>query len=750
MTNAYRSASLNLVACFVALCPVAAAVSAPPTAERVPPTYTVPAEGIPALSPWPVGGGSTAYANWPSVQAEDEIVLVGPVRQDGQFLYHWVRSGADPDGTWSWGGPLDIAASLPAPASYPRFQSDGVGTIAYQAVGNGPISMLRKTNGAWTDDGQLPLASVSLSKVLGVGRDAVLMHQSSKLVVVQRVGAASWQITQTFDPPAGWSWAADNLSFSPVLAMGDGFGVVGLNAVGNTSGASMVQVIELPTEAVASLGPALTSPEPSYHRLGPRIYAAGSWLAATGSATADPLGRVYLWERQKDRSFMLAFRSDPTALLPRAVDAQGRISWIQPIGSAGSPWVRGPDSVWRPSAWRTSLSSTQLADQDYILMLSATLQVWSHPEDVDLDGVQDAYAIASGLVQDCNRNGQPDDVDLAMGLLADVNHNGIPDSCEADCDSNGVADLTQLRDGAPTDCGDPNTLAACAILAGAPDVNHDGVVDTCGPDLNHNGVPDAIEIADGSATDCNGDGVPDDVATYSNAGMTEYWGITNELGGMWCNGFNVTGDERWITRIELPADVGSGGTGASSPLGRPYVVLIATDPNQDLLCDDGELLWMGTGTWQIGSDHFIDVPGVRVTAGSFVVAVTTPPHTFSWYGGGGSGNGAMRGGSNASLTTDFTSDRFGSSIANFSGGDTPADPFATMRNAQRFVMGLDFRVYTDICPLTGDLDHDGIVNGTDLGLLLGAWGTTGDSEADLDHDGVVNGTDLGLLLAAWS
>jgi hypothetical protein len=46
----------------------------------------------------------------------------------------------------------------------------------------------------------------------------------------------------------------------------------------------------------------------------------------------------------------------------------------------------------------------------------------------------------------------------------------------------------------------------------------------------------------------------------------------------------------------------------------------------------------------------------------------------------------------------------------------------------------------------GDLDGNGIVNGADLGLLLGAWGTAG---ADLDADGTTNGADLGLLLGSW-
>ncbi|MFO0872884.1 MAG: hypothetical protein U0575_02780 [Phycisphaerales bacterium] len=49
------------------------------------------------------------------------------------------------------------------------------------------------------------------------------------------------------------------------------------------------------------------------------------------------------------------------------------------------------------------------------------------------------------------------------------------------------------------------------------------------------------------------------------------------------------------------------------------------------------------------------------------------------------------------------------------------------------------------CPF--DLNADGVVDGADLGILLGAWG--GAQVGDLDGNGVVDGADLGLLLGAW-
>jgi hypothetical protein len=56
-------------------------------------------------------------------------------------------------------------------------------------------------------------------------------------------------------------------------------------------------------------------------------------------------------------------------------------------------------------------------------------------------------------------------------------------------------------------------------------------------------------------------------------------------------------------------------------------------------------------------------------------------------------------------------------------------------------------------PANPDLNQDGVVNGDDLGILLGAWGpcaATGPCSADLDRNGVVDADDLGRLLAAWT
>lgn len=50
--------------------------------------------------------------------------------------------------------------------------------------------------------------------------------------------------------------------------------------------------------------------------------------------------------------------------------------------------------------------------------------------------------------------------------------------------------------------------------------------------------------------------------------------------------------------------------------------------------------------------------------------------------------------------------------------------------------------------LTGDLNGDGVVNGSDLAILLGQWGSRG--IADLNGNGIVDGADIAILLGNWS
>ncbi|MFZ9880052.1 MAG: GC-type dockerin domain-anchored protein, partial [Phycisphaerales bacterium] len=56
--------------------------------------------------------------------------------------------------------------------------------------------------------------------------------------------------------------------------------------------------------------------------------------------------------------------------------------------------------------------------------------------------------------------------------------------------------------------------------------------------------------------------------------------------------------------------------------------------------------------------------------------------------------------------------------------------------------------FTPPPPCPADLDGNGTVNGSDLAVLLGAWGGAS-AVADLNADGVVNASDLAVLLGNW-
>lgn len=59
------------------------------------------------------------------------------------------------------------------------------------------------------------------------------------------------------------------------------------------------------------------------------------------------------------------------------------------------------------------------------------------------------------------------------------------------------------------------------------------------------------------------------------------------------------------------------------------------------------------------------------------------------------------------------------------------------------------QVFIQVQPSSADLDGDGHVNGTDLALMLGAWGIA-NASADLNGDGAVDGADLALMLGDWT
>lgn len=52
-------------------------------------------------------------------------------------------------------------------------------------------------------------------------------------------------------------------------------------------------------------------------------------------------------------------------------------------------------------------------------------------------------------------------------------------------------------------------------------------------------------------------------------------------------------------------------------------------------------------------------------------------------------------------------------------------------------------------PASADFNGDGIIDGADLGLLLGQWGTRG-SKLDLNGDGIIDASDMKLMMEQWT
>lgn len=80
-------------------------------------------------------------------------------------------------------------------------------------------------------------------------------------------------------------------------------------------------------------------------------------------------------------------------------------------------------------------------------------------------------------------------------------------------------------------------------------------------------------------------------------------------------------------------------------------------------------------------------------------------------------------------------------------GFTKTNPEFVVRAWSDKIDSIDARVV--IVDIPADFDGDGQVSGSDLALLLGAWGTD-NSQFDLDNSGLIDGADLSLLLGSWT
>ena len=134
------------------------------------------------------------------------------------------------------------------------------------------------------------------------------------------------------------------------------------------------------------------------------------------------------------------------------------------------------------------------------------------------------------------------------------------------------------------------------------------------------------------------------------------------------------------------------------------------------------------------ANDVLQVSGTAVIDGALVVSIVDNPPPA-----------AMRSTFNPPLNTEYEVLTAASVSGAFASESLPA--LAGNRYLEvEYEAGRVLLVVRSTCP--ADLNNDNSVNGADLGLLLGEWGSAG-GQADLSDDGTVNGADLGLLLGAW-
>jgi hypothetical protein len=222
------------------------------------------------------------------------------------------------------------------------------------------------------------------------------------------------------------------------------------------------------------------------------------------------------------------------------------------------------------------------------------------------------------------------------------------------------------------------------------------------------------------------------------------------------SGASATGVIYKVALAGGPVTVFSDWTGVGQPRGIiPYGSGFLVGNSTD---DDLELV-LSNGTVQTvpfhDSDGFIGIDFPQqiwpLGGGNVLVAGFSDPYGLYFYDSQGLQYGAYLG------TEVFLSPRGCAQLDNgdymYTGG-TRIDRIAAKNGANTNIvnqLGTSFRWITRFTPpppCPADLDGNGTVNGSDLAVLLGAWGGAS-AVADLNADGVVNASDLAVMLGSW-
>jgi len=293
-------------------------------------------------------------------------------------------------------------------------------------------------------------------------------------------------------------------------------------------------------------------------------------------------------------------------------------------------------------------------------------------------------------------------------------------------------------------CNTPADLGACASIAAGgshtialtrPDCNSNGVNDyteLAGHDCNANGIHDCTDSLTGSIEDCNSNGLGDrcekTLQVLANSGHLGPIGAAHNQTFVMANAAPALEPDRVTVRVKARGDF-SGGL--------EYLrVRIGTTFDVQAL---GGTVDCGAGT---------PTQSFTMDAADFNAAIDA--------------DGALRVRLEPSIAVDWNlcpEGTWAEVELSYLGAQSADCNLNGVLDSCELADGLspdtNHNGVVDSCeaaftPCAADFDGNGIVNGADLGALLGSWGpVTAGIPVDLSGDGMVNGADLGILLGAW-
>jgi hypothetical protein len=412
----------------------------------------------------------------------------------------------------------------------------------------------------------------------------------------------------------------------------------------------------------------------------------------------------------------------------------------------------------------------------------------------------DVVETSDGTTPDCNANRVPDSCDIARGGVADCNGNGVPDPCE-------------LAGNPALDCNGNGILDACEIAGGSPDIDGNGKPDDC-QTVSVPGQFASIQAAITTAPSAEMRIIDVAAGTYpgpidflgkpvivrgASAATTTIAGT----GGTTSAVVRLSGGSSTLAALERVTV--RGGT-SGSPIGTAPVFLVGggifADSSaanvRDCVIESNAASFGGGGYWLNSTGRIerctfransagADGGGLQALGGSVTVEDCTVEANAANSRGGGMHLVSGR----PTLTRVIVRNNQSSNLVGGLSWVPSGDPTALLSLQECQVTGNLAGVaqggigaiadgaspkmtlagttvcsnlprpniagpWTNlggntVCVCIADINGDDVVNGTDLGSLLAAWGpcTSGDCLADLNADGVVDGGDLGTLLGRW-